>query len=65
MGFNPGVVAVGMSAAQLSSIEDVRISGESFLAGVFNLPGSGGYTANLEVIGGQIGVWQQSYVPHA
>lgn len=54
MGNNPTVSGVSMSAAQLSSIEDVRITGQSFLAGVVGLPGSGGFTANLHVIGGQV-----------
>ena len=55
---------VSMSGAQLCSIEDVRITGASFTAGIVGLPGSGGYSANIRVTGGRFAVWQQSYRPN-
>ena len=64
MGANPSVSAVSMSGAQLCSIEDVRIYGQDFKAGVYGLPGSGGYSANICVEGGHIGIWQSSYRPN-
>ena len=64
MGTNPALSAVAMSGAQLCSIEDVRIYGAAFTAGVVGLPGSGGYSANLAVSGGGFGVWQQQFRPN-
>ena len=64
LGDNPTLSGVSMSGAQLCSIEDVRISGKSFTAGVVGLPGSGGYTSNIHVTGGQFAVWQQEFRPN-
>ncbi len=64
MGTNPTISAVSMSGAQLCSIEDVTITGKSFLAGIVGLPGSGGFTSNVRVVGGQVGVWQEQYRPN-
>ena len=64
VGDNPNVSAVSMSSAQLASIEDVRVSGTSFHAGFNGLPGSGGFSANLEVVGGDYGVVQNQYRPN-
>ena len=64
LGDNPTLSGVSMSGAQLCSVEDVRISGKSFTAGVVGLPGSGGYTSNIHVTGGQFAVWQQEYRPN-
>lgn len=52
VGDNPDVSAISMSSAQLASIEDVRVTGVRFHAGFNGLPGSGGFSANLEVTGG-------------
>ena len=64
MGNNPRVSAISMSGAQLCSIEDVTIMGAAFYAGVVGLPGSGGFTVNLRVIGGVVGVWQNEFRPN-
>lgn len=64
LGRNPSVSAVSMSSAQLASIEDVRVNGTSFHAGFNGLPGSGGFSANLEVEGGDYGVVQNQYRPN-
>lgn len=64
LGNNPGVSGVSMSSAQLASIEDVRVSGAKFHAGFNGLPGSGGFSANLEVEGGDYGVVQNQFRPN-
>ena len=64
LGSNPGVSGVSMSSAQLASIEDVRVIGTSFHAGFNGLPGSGGFSANLEVEGGDYGVVQNQFRPN-
>ena len=64
VGDNPGVSAVSMSSAQLASIEDVRVTGQRFHAGFNGLPGSGGFSANLEVTGGDYGVVQNQFRPN-
>lgn len=64
MGNNSNVSALTMSAAQLCSIEDTHISGEAFWAGLNGLPGSGGYSANVNVTGGVYGIVQDEYRPN-
>ena len=64
VGDNPGVSAVSMSSAQLASMEDVRVTGHSFHAGFNGLPGSGGFSANLEVTGGDYGIVQNQFRPN-
>lgn len=64
MGANPSVSALAMSAAQLCSIEDTEISGAAFFAGINGLPGSGGFSANVNVTGGEYGIVQSSYRPN-
>ena len=64
MGFNPDIAALSMLGAQLCSIEDTAISGEAFLAGVNGLPSSGGFSANVNVTGGTIGVLHDCYRPN-
>ena len=64
LGNNPALSGVSMSGAQLCSIEDVRVRGEAFMSGLVGLPGSGGYSANVQVTGGQVGVWQQEFRPN-
>ena len=64
LGRNPAVSGLCMSGAQLCSIEDVAISGASFYAGVNGLPGSGGFSANVRVIGGTYGVVQNQFRPN-
>ena len=64
LGSNAGVSGVSMSSAQLASIEDVRVIGKSFHAGFNGLPGSGGFSANLEVEGGDYGIVQNQFRPN-
>ena len=52
------------SGAQLCAIEDVRITGTRFTAGIVGLPGSGGYSANVRVTGGQFAIWEQDFRPN-
>jgi Pectate lyase superfamily protein len=63
MGDNPDATALSLNGAQYCSIEDVVIRGEDFDIGVHNLPGSGGSTTNLKVIGGNTGILQANYRP--
>lgn len=64
MGNNPTVRAISMDGAQHSTIQDVKIYGENYHIGVFNVPGSGGSIVNLEVFGGRIGIFQGMYRPN-
>ena len=64
VGANPTVSALAMSAAQLCSIEDTAISGAAYFAGINGLPGSGGFSANVNITGGEYGVLQNSYRPN-
>ena len=64
VGNNPVVSAVSMNSAQLASIEDVRVTGTNFHAGFNGLPGSGGFSANLAVEGGDYGVVQNQFRPN-
>ena len=64
VGNNPVVSAVSMNSAQLASIEDVRVMGTNFHAGFNGLPGSGGFSANLAVEGGDYGVVQNQFRPN-
>jgi hypothetical protein len=64
LGNNPTVSGLSMAGAQQCSIEDVQITGEAFRAGVVGLPGSGGFSANIAVVGGEYVVMQDSYRPN-
>ena len=64
MGKNPAVSAISMDGAQHCVIEDVKIYGTEFNAGICNLPGSGGGVVNLSISGGKIGILQTSYRPN-
>ncbi len=64
MGSNPAATALYMNAAQDSSIEDVKIYGTAFNAGLENIPGSGGYVTNVWIVGGNIGILQNNYRPN-
>lgn len=63
MGDNPGVSAVYNNGAQLCSLENLKIYG-NFDMGISTLPGSGGYTMNIEIIGGRIGIYQDNFRPN-
>eukprot|EP01063_Lacrimia_lanifica_P001696 TRINITY_DN10879_c0_g1_i1.p1 TRINITY_DN10879_c0_g1~~TRINITY_DN10879_c0_g1_i1.p1 ORF type:complete len:769 (+),score=226.25 TRINITY_DN10879_c0_g1_i1:60-2309(+) len=64
LGDNPGVSGVSMSAAQLSTLEDVAVVGREFYAGFNGLPGSGGVSVNLAVSGGEYGIVENQYRPN-
>ena len=64
LGNNPNVSGLSMASAQQCSIEDVHITGKAFRAGVVGLPGSGGFSANVHVTGGDYGIMQDSYRPN-
>lgn len=56
-GGNPGAVALHNRGAQGTTIEDVRVTlAEDALAGIMGLPGSGGASANVTVVGGRYGI---------
>ena len=68
MGNNPGLNALSMAGAQYCVIEDVKIfssagAGGMFAAGIRNLPGSGGSSTNVQIIGGKVGIRQDQYRP--
>jgi hypothetical protein len=58
MGNNPDATALTMAGAQHCVIEDIKIYGEAFDVGIKDLPGSGGGTVNVHIIGGNIGIHQ-------
>jgi hypothetical protein len=64
LGNNPNVSGLSMASAQQCSIEDVHITGKAFRAGVVGLPGSGGFSVNVHVTGGDYGIMQDSYRPN-
>ena len=53
---NPGAMGVVMSGAQYCSIENVRVYATNAFGGFYELPGAGGYAANVEVYGGRYGL---------
>ncbi|MBK3516100.1 glycosyl hydrolase family 28-related protein [Carboxylicivirga marina] len=58
MGNNPAATALTMAGAQHCVIEDIKIYGEAFNVGIKDLPGSGGGSVNVHIIGGNIGIHQ-------
>jgi hypothetical protein len=62
MGSNPEGHALSLEGAQLCAIEDILIRG-SFDVGITALPGSGGSTTNVKVLGGNVGIRQSGYRP--
>ncbi|MFC2112525.1 glycosyl hydrolase family 28-related protein [Bacteroidota bacterium] len=63
MGENPDISAVYNNGAQLCALENLKIYG-NFNMGISTLPGSGGYTSNIEIIGGRIGIYQNNFRPN-
>lgn len=63
MGDNPDVSALSNDGAQHCVIENIKITG-NFNIGISALPGSGGYAANISIIGGKIGIHQKNYRPN-
>ena len=60
---NPGAMGVVLSGAQYCSIENVRIFATNAFGGFYELPGAGGYAANVEVYGGRYGIIHGRYSP--
>lgn len=54
---HPGAVGIRHAGSQGSTLEDVRIHAEGAFSGIWNCPGQGGGTYNVEIIGGDYGVW--------
>lgn len=63
MGENPDFSAISMVGAQFCAIEDVTITG-NFDAGIDGLPGCGGGTVNVRIVGGKVGIRQTQYRPN-
>ena len=40
------------------------VFGKAFTAGVIGLPGSGGFSSNIRVVGGNFAIWQAEYRPN-
>lgn len=54
---NPGAVGVRMGTSQGGMMEDVVVDATGGFAGVYDSPGMGGGTYNLEVTGGEYGAY--------
>ncbi len=57
---NPGAIGLKFGGAQESFLEDVRIYATGGFAGISSIPGRGMASANLEVEGGQYGLYLHS-----
>ncbi|WP_034042162.1 glycosyl hydrolase family 28-related protein [Wocania ichthyoenteri] len=57
---NPGAVGIDQQGAEGCSAQEVTILANDSFAGFYNLNGSGGYTYNVEVIGGSHGIYLRS-----
>jgi len=57
VGANPGAVGIRHRGAEGSSEQEITIDARGAFAGMFYINSSGGYTYNLEVIGGQYGLF--------
>ncbi len=57
VGNNPGAVGIRHRGAEGSSEQEVTIDARGAFAGMYYINSSGGYTYNLEVIGGQYGIF--------
>ena len=64
MGNNPDVAVLSMSGGQRCIIENVSINGQDFHTGIKDLPGSRGFSGNIEINGGQIGICQTEFRPN-
>jgi hypothetical protein len=54
---NPGAIGIDHQGAQLSTTEDIKIDATGSYIGLRGGHGSGGATANIEVIGGEYGLY--------
>jgi len=59
LGDNPGAVGIRHDGAEGCSAQEVTIDATGGFAGFYMLNGSGGYTYNVEVIGGKYGIYQE------
>tara|TARA_R110002051_G_scaffold176966_1_gene246952 strand:- start:201 stop:2936 length:2736 start_codon:yes stop_codon:yes gene_type:complete len=57
---NPGAVGINQQGAEGCSSQEVTILANDSFAGFYNLNSSGGYTYNVEVIGGNHGIYLNS-----
>ena len=61
MGNNPEATGVLSAGSQQCVIEDIKIYGKAFKAGIKDLPGSGGGCVNIHIVGGDIGIDQNQH----
>ncbi len=61
MGNNPEAIGVLAAGAQQCVLEDIKIYGKAFKAGIKDLPGSGGGCVNIHIVGGDIGIDQNEH----
>jgi hypothetical protein len=54
---HPGAAGIKYAGSQGCTLEDVKINAEGAFAGMLNCPGQGGGTYNIEVNGGDYGLW--------
>jgi hypothetical protein len=54
---HPGAAGIKHTGSQGCSLSDVKINAEGAFAGMINCPGQGGGTYNIEVKGGDYGLW--------
>jgi len=54
---NSGAAGIKHTGSQGCSMEDVKINAEGAFAGMINCPGQGGGTYNIEITGGEYGLW--------
>ncbi len=59
LGNNPGAVGIRHKGAEGSATQEVTIDATGGFAGFYNMNGTGGYTYNVEVIGGRYGIYQE------
>ena len=57
LGRNSGAVAIRHAGAQGATIEDVNIDARGAFAGIYNPPGQAGGTYNVDITGGQYGIY--------
>jgi hypothetical protein len=54
---HPGAAGIKFAGSQGCTLADVKITAEGAFAGMINCPGQGGGTYNIEVDGGDYGLW--------
>ncbi|WP_289055431.1 glycosyl hydrolase family 28-related protein [Carboxylicivirga marina] len=61
LGNNPEAIGIMAAGAQQCVLEDTKIYGKAFKAGIKDLPGSGGGCVNIHIVGGDIGIDQNQH----